>query len=217
MAPYAAFEVRLIGIIGGLLSALTLAFAGWWVLLPLILTAALLAFYRDPPRHPPKGDDIIVAPADGRIMSIGQTATPNPKGPIELKICIFLSVLDVHINRAPCAGRVLATDYRPGEFLNALKTEATDRNESNTLTIEPAPPLPGPIRVRQISGALARRIVCAADKGDKLQLGQRYGMIKLGSQTQVCLPTPARWEVLVSFGTRVHAGETILARLRPDG
>jgi len=213
MAPYARLEVTLIVLGGGALTAVCAWLAGWWAVLPAVIALALLSFYRDPPRACPVGDDLILAPADGKIVEI----THGVAGPDDrqfLRIMIFLSVFNVHINRSPCAGRVTAVDYRPGEFLNALRADADVRNESNTLELETAAPLLGPVRVRQIAGVLARRIVCTARVGERLTAGQRYGMIKLGSRTEVCLVEDPAWEVRVAVGDAVKAGRTVLARRR---
>lgn len=213
MAPYARLEVTLIVLVGGALTAVCAWLTGWWAVLPAVVALALLSFYRDPPRACPTGDDLILAPADGKIVEI----THGVAGPDDrqfLRIMIFLSVFNVHINRSPCAGRVTAVDYRPGEFLNALRADADVRNESNTLELETAAPLPGPVRVRQIAGVLARRIVCMARVGERLTAGQRYGMIKLGSRTEVCLVDDPAWEVRVAVGDAVQAGRTVLARWR---
>ncbi|MFO0837566.1 MAG: phosphatidylserine decarboxylase [Phycisphaerae bacterium] len=209
-APYARTEVATIGL-PGLLASFALAhFAGWWALLPAAMTAALLSFYRDPPRRVPTGDKLLVAPADGTVTLVEQAAG------MPVRIVIFLSVLNVHVNRSPCAGRVTEVQYKPGLFLNALRPESTERNESNTITLEPRPPLPGPIVVRQIAGVLARRIVCAVAPGDNLTLGQRVGMIKLGSRTELILPPGERWSVRVRVGDRVKGGLTVLAEMHAE-
>jgi phosphatidylserine decarboxylase len=124
---------------------------------------------------------------------------------------IFLSVLDVHVNRSPCRGRVAAVDYRAGEHRSALSPAAMQRNESNTIVLRPRSPLPGPIRVRQIAGLLARRIVCAVRPGDDVRLGTRIGMIKLGSQTELVFPYDRGWDVRARVGDRVYGGLTVLA------
>lgn len=208
---YARLEIALLITLGAALTAFVAVWAGWWALLPALLVLAVLSFYRDPPRRVPAGAELVLAPADGKIVEITRDAE-GPDGSRVVRIMVFLSVLNVHINRSPCAGTVEAVDYRPGEFLNALRADADARNECNTLVLRPAAPLPGPVRVRQIAGVLARRIVCTARPGDTLAAGQRYGMIKLGSRTEVCLPEDARWEVCVQVGQAVRAGSTILAR-----
>lgn len=212
MTRYAIPEVTVFTLVGAVATFAVGALLGAWLLAPLALTLALLAFYRDPPRDVPDEPRALLAAADGVILRVLRNQ-PGPDGRPELRICIFLSVLNVHVNRSPCAGVVTALDYRPGRFLNALKAEATDQNESNTVTLDPAG-LPGPVRVRQIAGVLARRIVCAVRTGEKLSAGQRFGMIKLGSQTEVCVPEDPRWEVLVRDRQVVRGGRTVLARLR---
>ncbi len=215
MAPYARLEVTWITLLGAVATGVVAWWAGAWALLPVVLTAALLAFYRDPHRTPPADPMLVLAAADGTIASV-RREVPTSDGRRELRIMTFLSVCNVHVNRSPCAGRVLATEYKPGEFLNALNPAADDRNECHTLVLEPAAPLPGPIAVRQVAGVLARRIVCAARPQEQLAAGQRFGMIKLGSRTEVCLPEDTGWEVLVAPGDKVRAGLTVLARRRPD-
>jgi phosphatidylserine decarboxylase len=214
MAPYARLEVTVTLALGLLATVGVALLAGWWALLPALLAAALLSFYRDPPRRVPAGDDLVLAPADGKLVSI-EHGVPGPDGQPMLRLLIFLSVFNVHINRSPCAGRVTAIDYRPGEFVNALRTDADDRNECNRLTLAPQA-LPGPIHVRQIAGVLARRIVCVARIGQTLAAGERFGMIKLGSRTELLLPEDPRWELRVALHDRVRAGATVLARLRTE-
>ncbi|MCH7873181.1 MAG: phosphatidylserine decarboxylase family protein [Planctomycetes bacterium] len=211
LASYARFETVAISIIGIGATYLCDRYLGWWSIAPALLTLALLAFYRDPPRRIPDDDNILLAPADGKIAEI--TRNYDVDGHSELRIVIFLSVLNVHLNRSPCSGVVRDVKYEPGLFLNALKPESTEKNERNTLTIEPDAPIPGPLIVRQITGALARRIVCTAKPGDRLKSGQRFGMIKLGSRTELRVAESPNWRVLVNVGDSVNAGTSILARL----
>jgi phosphatidylserine decarboxylase len=213
MSPYARLEIALTLLIGAVATVAAGWLFGWWAVLPGVLALALLSFYRDPPRRVPTGDNLLLAPADGRIIKIERDCRVGDGDRRELTIVIFLSVLDVHINRSPCAGTVSGIEYSPGRFLNALRSEATLRNESNLVTIVPRPPLPGPVHVRQIAGVLARRIVCTLKPGDEVSAGQRFGMIKLGSQTEIRVPKDPRWELLVHEGDHVKAGHTILARL----
>lgn len=214
MARYARLEITLILFIGGLGTVALAHLLGSWALVPALAALALLSFYRDPAHRSPTGTDLVLAPADGKVVEVAHDAE-GPDGSRVLRVMIFLSIFDVHINRSPCAGRVREVSYRPGQFLNALRPEADTRNESNTVVIDPAGPLPGPIRVRQIAGVLARRIVCTAQVGDELAGGQRFGMIKLGSRTEVCLPQDPGWDVLVAVGDKVKAGLTVLARHTP--
>ncbi len=211
LAPYARIETTAIIVIGTGLTVLCARYAGAWAVAPALLTLALLAFYRDPPRRIPDDDNILLSPADGKIAEITRNFDVD-RHP-ELRIVIFLSVLNAHLNRSPCNGVVRDVKYEPGQFLNALKPESTEKNERNTLTIEPYAPIPGPLVVRQIAGALARRIVCVAKPGDRLKSGQRFGMIKLGSRTELRAAEHADWRVLVHVGENVKAGISVLARL----
>ena len=211
-APYAKREVFWITLVGAGATALTAWLAGWWAFVPAVLAAALLTFYRDPPRQVRSGDKILLAPADGKIMSVERDYRPEPDEQPQIRIVIFLSVFNVHINRAPCRGRVIAVEHTPGLYLNALKAEATTRNANTLVIIDPQPPLVGPVYVRQVAGLLAKRIVCTLRPGDHVEAGQRYGMIKLGSQTEVRLPADPRWQIWVEPGQKVRAGLTVLAR-----
>lgn len=214
MTAYARIEwiaTLTIGII--LTVAIGLCF-GYWGIVPAVLTAGVLQFYRDPPRQPPTDASLVLAAADGRIVAVSRNVVTDD-GPM-LRIMIFLSVFNVHVNRSPCAGKITDVQYRPGMFRSALRPDADADNESNTLTIMPAGPLPGPIRVRQIAGMLARRIVCRVGVGDAVAAGQRFGMIKLGSRTEISVPERDDWEVLVNVGASVRAGATPLLRLRAE-
>jgi len=164
-------------------------------------------FFRDPDRQIPSGDGLVVAPADGRVMMAGPSAgDSNPPGQW-LQITIFLSPLDVHINRTPVGGRVTRIDYRPGKFLPAYREDASE-NELNEIWLDHEGQA---IVVRQVVGVLARRIVCRIAEGQTLQRGERIGLMKFGSRMDVFLPTDA--EVLAQVGDQVVAGETVLARL----
>lgn len=209
LTAYAVREWSLVFLIGAVVTLAVGWQYGWWALVPLLVTLGLLSFYRDPPRTVPKRPDAVLAPADGRIVRL--ESGRSERGEPVLVITIFLSVLDVHVNRSPCAGRVLEVTHKPGKFINALRSEADVRNESNTLLIETKPPLPGPIRVRQIAGRLARRIVCGVQPGDPLDAGERYGMIKLGSRTELTLPDDGGWTPCVRLGQHVRGGVSVLA------
>lgn len=213
LTRYARREIRLIALGGGLATGALAYYVGWWSLAPLCVTGLLLAFFRDPPRRTLEDPFALFAPADGRILQIERNIALDGEPGRWLRILIFLSVLDVHLNRAPCAGRVLRIERRPGSYRNALSPDAARTNESCMILLAPPPPLPGPVRVRQIAGAIARRIVCELREGDTLTAGQRYGMIKFGSQTELCLPESAAWRVEVREGSMVRAGVSVLARI----
>ncbi len=161
------------------------------------LGTLVVAFFRDPDREPPADPAVVVAPADGRVTAVEGA-----------RISIFLSIFDVHVNRAPVAGRVAAVDYRPGRFGNALRARSTAENEQNRITLETPS---GPVLVTQIAGLLARRIVFWPRIGDRVERGQRIGMIKFGSRTDLVLPPGAEW--LVRIGDHVRGGATPVARL----
>jgi len=190
----------------------------WWpgAVLVVLLTLAGLSFFRDPRRTVPSMRGQIVSPADGRVRSIHRVEHFEPfEGPATC-IRIFLSVFDVHIQRAPVHGRIASIEYREGLFRNALHRDSAESNEANTVVFVHATRGVPLCAVRQIAGAIARRIVCAAMVGDILQRGQRYGMIKFGSTVELYLPGHDRHEVEVQPGRYVHAGRTVLARLRAE-
>ena len=168
-----------------------------------VLTAALACFFRDPERTVPQLAGAVVSPADGRIHEIATEQGGRRR------VSIFLSLADVHVNRAPYDGKVTEVTYRPGRFLAAYKAEASRQNESNRVTIDSAE---ATIDVKQIAGVLARRIVCRARAGDTLEKGQRYGLIRFGSRTDLFLP--ADCDVVAQVGDRVRGAETILAYLK---
>lgn len=174
------------------------------------LGAFFAYFFRDPERQIPVAEGLAVAPADGRVMIAGPSdGRWSPPGPWQ-QITIFLSPLDVHINRTPVAGRVTRIEYRPGRFLPAYKENASE-NELNEIWLDHDGQT---VVVRQIVGVLARRIVCRIAEGQTLQRGERIGLMKFGSRMDVFLPTDA--QLLVSVGQQVVAGETVLARLAPS-
>ena len=185
------------------------ALAGWWGVtgLGVALTVGVALFFRDPERIIPQTPETVVSPADGRVMEI------VPENTQSQRISIFLSLWDVHINRAPYGGVVRSVVYTPGQFLAAYRQEASLVNEANTVTIADHG---RELIVKQIAGVLARRIVCRVRPGDTLEKGQRYGLIRFGSRTDLLLPATA--EIAVQVGDVVRGGETILAFLKePPG
>ena len=181
------------------------ALVGWWGVtgVGLVLTVGVALFFRDPERSIPQTQETIVSPADGRVMEI------VPENAQTRRISIFLSLWDVHINRAPYGGVVQSVVYTPGKFLAAYRQEASWVNEANTITIADHG---REFMVKQIAGILARRIVCRVQPGDTLAKGQRYGLIRFGSRTDLLLPATA--EIAVQVGDVVRGGETILAFLK---
>ncbi len=179
---------------------------------PFVLLGAFMTyFFRDPERDVPREPGLVVSPADGRVMIAGPSdGRWSPPGDWQ-QITIFLSPMDVHINRTPVEGRVTKIDYRPGKFLPAYKESAND-NELNEVWMDYRGQ---PVVFRQVVGMLARRIVCRVAEGDVLERGQRVGLMKFGSRMDVFLPTDA--ELRVSVGDDVIGGETILATLVRPG
>jgi phosphatidylserine decarboxylase len=174
----------------------------------LVLAGLLAAFFRDPDRRAPADPDAVVSPADGRVVVAGvPQAGAAPAGEWQ-QVSVFLSPLDVHVNRVPVAGRVTRVDYRAGKYLPAYRGEAATENERNEIWLDRAGTA---IMFRQITGVLVRRVVCRIRPGDQVAAGQRFGVMKFGSRIDLFLPPSAR--LLVAAGARVRAGETIIARL----
>lgn len=167
-------------------------------------------FFRDPERVPPPGENIAVSPADGVVTTVDDVEEPEFLKARTRRIGIFLSVLDVHVNRAPVAGEVTHSEPKPGLFLDARDVRASLLNQSRSWVISGPS---GTVVVRQITGAIARRICPWAVVGDKLKRGERFGMIRFGSRTELLLPMDA--EVVVKLGDRVRGGETPVAHLNP--
>lgn len=179
------------------------------------ITAWIVYFFRDPARVTPMRDGLVVSAADGRISSIDKVKPPPELGlgtEERVRISTFLSVFDVHIQRAPVAGRIVRSVYIPGAFLNAALDKASEENERRAIVIEM--PGGGEIGVVQIAGLVARRIVTFTREGESIGSGQRFGLIRFGSRVDVFLP-PGRTP-LVSVGQRAVGGETIFADLRSD-
>jgi phosphatidylserine decarboxylase len=198
-------------------AAVTLFFFWFWPPLAwvaVIVTAWIAYFFRDPPRVTPLREGLVVAPGDGRISAIERVTPPIELGlgdTPRVRISIFLSVFDVHIQRTPIAGRVARVVYTPGTFLNAALDKASEDNERCSTVLTAADGTE--IAVVQIAGLIARRIVCTKDLGDAVQKGERFGLIKFGSRTDLDLGP--EWEILVRPGERVRGGSSILARMRP--
>jgi len=192
-------------------AALLLAMRRYALAAPLAALGGFMAyFFRDPERQVPQTSGLVVSPADGRVMRAGPSdGRWAPPGSWK-QITIFLSPMDVHINRAPVAGRVTRVDYRPGKFLPAYK-ESSNENELNEVWIDHDG---RSVVFRQVVGMLARRIVCRVEEGQVLERGQRIGLMKFGSRMDVFLPTDAA--LLVAVGDQVVGGETVLATLGSD-
>jgi len=182
---------------------------GWWpVAIVFGVIAAFMAFFfRDPNRRSPSDPNLVVAPADGRVTRVRQIENDSESS--STLVSIFLSPLDVHINRAPIAGQITNVSYTKGKFLVAMDERASLVNEQNALTIEGEKIT---VVCKQIAGILARRIICWKRAGERVELGERFGLIKFSSRTDVLMP--ANVEVLVAEGARVKGGTTIIARIK---
>jgi phosphatidylserine decarboxylase len=163
-------------------------------------------FFRDPERRSPDLPGALLAPADGRVLDVRDRVDDPFVGPAR-EVSIFLSPLDVHVNRAPLAGRVVSVAHRPGAFHPAYRPEAGG-NEQTTVALQG---VAGRVVVRQVAGTLARRIVCRVSPGDRVEAGQRFGLIRFGSRTDLLVPAATR--LLVERGDRVRGGETIVGFL----
>ena len=185
----------------------------WVQIAAVVVVGVVLAFFRDPDREVPDESNVLIAPADGVVTDICQMEEPEfIQGPA-LRIGIFLSVLDVHINRSPLSGSVGFIKFHPGKCINAMRWKAaSEQNQANSMGIESPDHPAGKVLIKQITGAIARRIVCDCSVGDELAMGQRYGMIKFGSRTELFLPIDDRAKILVEKGGKVRAGRTIMVR-----
>ena len=189
---------------------------GWltrpaWAIIPCLLAIFFLWFFRDPERTIPQDPSAVVSPADGKVTDVSTVTVGNEQ---QTRVSIFLSVFDVHVNRSPIAGVVRDARYQRGQFLNAMNTVSAEKNEQNIVTME------GDgdgqrVVFKQIAGLLARRIVFYPKVGDRLQRGQRVGLIKFGSRVDLLLDASARMNVKI--GDRVKGGASVLAYLQPQG
>jgi phosphatidylserine decarboxylase len=173
----------------------------------ILLAAALLFFFRDPERQSPSDPTVVLSPADGRVLVAGPAQPGAAPAGAWLQISIFLSPLDVHINRVPVSGQVMRVEFRRGRYLPAYRAEAAALNECSEVWVDHNGQ---PVVFRQLVGILARRVVCRLQPGRQVQAGERYGVMKFGSRMDVFLPMTA--VLCVSVGDRVTGGETVLAR-----
>ncbi len=202
-------------IVGGIAVAV-LGLLFWHPLtwLGLLFTLFCLYFFRDPERILPPRPNVFVAPADGLVVSVESAIPPAELGlgdEPRMRVAIFLSVLDVHVNRAPISGLVRRIAYHPGKFLSAAEEKASDENERNSILL--SLPTGQEVVVVQIAGLIARRILCDIHEGQSIATGQRIGIIRFGSRTDLYLPEGTL--PLVAVGQRMIGGETVIAELRP--
>ena len=211
LTHHGARELILYGVI--LLVAIGLALEFFWpvAVVPFLLLVFLISFFRDPRRTPPEGPEAAVAPADGKVVDIEVVEEPHFIKGQALRIGIFLSVFNVHVNRIPLDGRVTGMHYSPGKFLDVRDPRCADLNEANLVGFEGPR---GPFAIRQVAGLIARKIVWPLREGDEVARGQRAGMIKFGSRTELFVPADADVETAVEIGQMVHGAETVLLRYR---
>jgi phosphatidylserine decarboxylase len=175
------------------------------------ITFFMSYFFRDPERVIPEGKGLFVSPADGKVILIKDVYEKDYLQAGAKEISIFMSPLNVHVNRAPCDGKVTYVKHTPGQFMAAYKDDASIKNENIVMALEGDQ---GRVLVRQVAGFVARRAVCRVKPGDLLKRGERYGMIKFGSRLDVYLPADAK--ISIKPGDRVLAGETVIATVHPD-
>jgi phosphatidylserine decarboxylase len=201
-------------VLGGLVLAIIAAlFAGPWPGLILLgLTAFFLFFFRDPDRRVAAPDSAVLSPADGRVMVAGPSVSQSFSAANWQQISIFLSPMDVHVNRMPVSGRIVKVEYHPGRFLPAFKAEAGDLNEYTEVTVNHRGLI---VVVRQIVGILARRIVCRIKLDDEVRAGDRFGVMKFGSRMDIFLPNGST--MIVKVGEKVVGGVTVMATLPETG
>ena len=181
------------------------------------LTLWCIWFFRDPERTPPPGENLLVSPADGKLLPIIEAVPPEELGlgpAPRRRLSIFMNVFNVHVNRMPLSGTVIALAYRPGKFINASFDKASEYNERMSLRLRPlgASDPAADLAVVQIAGLVARRIVCDVKQGATVQRGERYGIIRFGSRLDVYLPPAAR--IVIQDGSVTKAGETVLAEMQ---
>lgn len=177
------------------------------IFISLALCLFFIYFFRDPERIPPQAPNVVVSPADGKVIMIrqgGDTLCPNS----HTEISIFMSPFDVHVNRIPFDGTIKEVVYTPGRFFSAFKDRAYKENENIKITLNTSE---GDIIIRQVAGVIARRAVCWAKKGDNLKKGDRFGMIKFSSRVDICLPY--NFKVNIKEGQKVKAGQSVIASL----
>jgi phosphatidylserine decarboxylase len=210
---------ELVLMVGGMCTlALILAWL-WWPasLVPLALAVFVACFFRDPPRTVPAGPGIVVSPADGTVTEVLELDHDDFIGGPAVRVSIFLSIFNVHLNRTPVRCRVIRLRYHPGRFINAMDPRSAEVNENMWIGLEEEDPPHRRLVLRQVSGAIARRIVCTLRPGEVLERGQKFGMIKLGSRTELILAKEPGLAIEVQPGRKLRAGTTIVARFSLPG
>lgn len=212
LTSYGWRELALSTLAAGILSVTAYLVLWPLMLVPLAGWLSIVWFFRDPERISPRGGNVFVSPADGRVTDITPVGPDSSLGQAGIRIGIFMSVLNVHVNRSPCDGIVIGIIHRPGAFLDARDPMAGERNESATIALAvQAGGQDYPVVMRQIAGLIARRIVTDLRGKQSVVCGQRIGMIKFGSRVEVLVPNQLVAEIKVSIGQKVYAGATVLA------
>jgi phosphatidylserine decarboxylase len=217
LAEVVCYSLAFLALTSVVVAAALLVHWVFWVVLPVVLLMwfEAVSFFRDPERALPTDAHLLLSPADGRVTHLEEVDEPDFPGGRAFRISIFLSVFDVHVNRVPRTGRVVNVRYFPGCFLDARRAECAVRNEQLWLDLEETDTR-RPVRVKQISGAIARRIVCQVKVGEEVRAGDRFGMIKYGSRTDVLIPADDAFEVLVRVGDAVRGGADALLQFKDD-
>ncbi len=219
LTPYGRREILVsLALTGGATAIFAYGGAMFWsgfyglALFPLVMGVFVVSFFRDPERTPPADENLLVSPADGTVTAVDEVDDPGGFGGRVVRVSIFLSIFNVHLNRAPFGGRVAEVRYRQGEFLNAMNADSAHRNEANDVLCQTDDPRLPRFLVRQVAGLIARRIVCTVGPGDALVRGQRFGMIKFSSRTDLFLPLGAV-KLHITPGQSVRAGQTVIGEL----
>ena len=194
-----------------LVAILVTWWGGWWSVPFWIVYFFILQFFRDPPREIPQGEGLVLCPADGKVIVVGETTDPYRGGAKSIKVSVFMNVFNVHSNRSPVDAAVKEVAYSKGLFVNASFDKASAENERNALVLRMDSGTE--ISCVQVAGLIARRILCYVAKGDRLTRGQRYGFIRFGSRVDVYLPPGSKPRVAI--GDKVQASATVFAELPP--
>lgn len=215
--PLTPFGTPLLLLLGLPLAGLTcwaVSERSLWAVLPGAVLTFLIQFFRDPERHGEGGEDELLSPADGVVADILELDDADLGEPC-VRVGVFLNVVNVHVNRVPCSAEVTAVNWREGGYLDARDPRCIEENRAATIVLKR--PDGRRLGVRQITGLIARRIICPVKPGERFERGERYGMIRFGSRTELLIPKTELGELLVTTGQRVFGGQTLLARLRPGG
>jgi phosphatidylserine decarboxylase len=186
---------------------------GLTAVLPVIVLIWVISFFRDPKRELPEGEGLVLCPADGTVTAIDDIDEPDFIGGPARRVSIFMSIFNVHVNRAPFAGKVAYNKHRDGQFLNAMNSDSSHLNEANDMGLETGDRRMPKVKIRQVAGLIARRIVCDREVGDELARGEIFGMIKFSSRVELYIPGDTKIDLRVKVGDKVKAGATVIGEL----